>query len=809
MTSPYYDPKQLLLEHDLDKELIQQTLELFEFICGNSDFSVPQDKEIQQMFTDAVNKYKDSESLSIEAIKELIAEQGYDYLIDVFVVTDERLRILAAYLPIIQILKGTRPGLELIFTVLNVGFEIKEWWEDPVNLEILSYILFVELFNQPVTTTVIPRIKEFSRQYVYPLLTQVTYAITYKLNKTPYIGAAVYTKTALEVWQKILWLIWSGDASPENIWTDQQPYQDPLRHKSLWQGNLDDQLVWDPNSGTTAEVNMWSESSGTLEGDSVRVWEVDTPNLDDDTDLLYWWINQIILLGKDEESWCTEDKTVEDPIITYWSPDSDSDIDGTLVKLIIIANPSTALIEINGDLGAVANVKKGEVTTYRVWDPDGKYFAESGEVTPLKDTVISVSLEEAKISQCTLSIKALPSNAKIAISTSPITQVTDENNIATPGSKDRPSSAQMTAQRGTTLHYRVEIDKYYYPITGSHTLDRDKTIEIELVKVPFYEFAIRCTPDNARVMINGEERTSLLILEGEKAIWSVDAPFYYGQNGSQVMTENTELDINLKEFERYTLAINPTPSDAKVVINGQERKSIVVYRGESVDWSVSRNFYETKTGTHVVEADSTLNIALDLVTMYTVTLDTTPSNTSVSFSVVSGSLFSQAAKSVTGLPGTVVKYTVTPSDTEYYKSVSGEFTIDSDKTVKVSCPTTGTKPSGSKSTTYNYEYASSGPVSATVNVTGKGPCKVTVSGSASSTSPGFQKFATASVALYTSNGTLSDYKEYSNPQSSASFSKTFTVASGVTITGAMFSAYMQTSASGINKFSATARVSVS
>ena len=145
--SPYYDPKLLLLEHDLDKELIQQTLELFEFICGDSDLSVPQDRDLQQMFVDVLDKYRDSETISIDSIKERIAEQGYLYLTEIFDVTDENLRILASYLPMIQILKGTKPGLELIFTILNVGFEIKEWWEDPTNLEILSYILFVELIN--------------------------------------------------------------------------------------------------------------------------------------------------------------------------------------------------------------------------------------------------------------------------------------------------------------------------------------------------------------------------------------------------------------------------------------------------------------------------------------------------------------------------------------------------------------------------------------------------------------------------------------------------------------------------------------
>ena len=372
--SPYYDPKLLLLEHDLDKELIQQTLELFEFICGDSDLSVPQDRDLQQMFVDVLDKYRDSETISIDSIKERIAEQGYLYLTEIFDVTDENLRILASYLPMIQILKGTKPGLELIFTILNVGFEIKEWWEDPTNLEILSYILFVELINQPVSTQLIPRLRKFSREYVYPLLANITYAITYKLNKTPHIGAVYYSRTALTVWQEFLWLIWSGDSAPENLWTDQIPYQDPITHKSYWQGSLGEELEWNPKTGELTSSNTWS--SDTDEND-IRVWKLNAENFPTDGDLLEWWIEKINLFGKPEESWCTEDSSDENPIITYWSPDTETNIDGTLVKLTIIANPTSALVEINGELTNTANVKKGVEVSYRVYDPEGNFLSNS------------------------------------------------------------------------------------------------------------------------------------------------------------------------------------------------------------------------------------------------------------------------------------------------------------------------------------------------------------------------------------------------------------------------------------------------
>ena len=523
MTSPYYQVEQFLLEHDLEKEVVQQTIELFKFLCGeykNPDFNpdekmqkiLQENEDLRQMYSDALNKYKDSESLSIEGIKSKIAEQGYDYLTDIFYVSDENLRILHSYLPIIQILKGTRPGLELIFTVLNVGFNIKEWWEDPTNLEILSYILFVELINQPVTTGVIPRIKRFSREYVYPFLAQVTYAVTYKLNKTPHIGAVTYSKTALKVYQQFLWLIWATDSDPSHLWSDQRPYQNPPRHKSLWQDSNQMQLEWDRHNGTNEPENTWSDS---VDPSDIRIWKYDKDplgDLPDDTDLLSWWHSKTDpdcdlgrdcgIYGRPEESWSVEDRTVENPVITYWSPDFEAEKTGD-AQLTIIAKPDGSIVEINDEIRDSITVKIGSQVSYRVYDPDGKYLPSASVIVVEEDMVVLVNLAQIT-STYKFTLKASPKDAKIEIQTTPFEA---KSSVGLSGTvSGNYKIVEKTAKEGTKLYWRVSASDKYYSQVGEVTMTSDIEEIVDLIAVPQYTLTINPTPTNATVMINGVAR---------------------------------------------------------------------------------------------------------------------------------------------------------------------------------------------------------------------------------------------------------------------------------------------------------------
>lgn len=62
--------------------------------------------------------------------------------------------------------------------------------------------------------------------------------------------------------------------------------------------------------------------------------------------------------------------------------------------------------------------------------------------------------------------------------------------------------------------------------------------------------------------------------------------------------------------DKFTFAINPTPADVTVVINGSTTKSIRAAKGHTVTWSVSKTGFVTQSGSEVISGDVSKNITL-------------------------------------------------------------------------------------------------------------------------------------------------------------------------------------------------------
>ena len=64
----------------------------------------------------------------------------------------------------------------------------------------------------------------------------------------------------------------------------------------------------------------------------------------------------------------------------------------------------------------------------------------------------------------------------------------------------------------------------------------------------------------------------------------------------------------------FTFTINPTPSDATVKINGTARKSITGAYGTAISWEVSKNGYNTRTGSLTMPlGGKTMSVSLTAV----------------------------------------------------------------------------------------------------------------------------------------------------------------------------------------------------
>lgn len=97
---------------------------------------------------------------------------------------------------------------------------------------------------------------------------------------------------------------------------------------------------------------------------------------------------------------------------------------------------------------------------------------------------------------------------------------------------------------------------------------------------------------------------------GRTADWEVSAQDYQTQSGSYLMGNAPHtITVNLTP-SHYTFTIVPTPSDATVIINGQQRTSIYEEVGTTITWSVSKSHYVTRSGSYVLNQDHTENVVL-------------------------------------------------------------------------------------------------------------------------------------------------------------------------------------------------------
>lgn len=94
--------------------------------------------------------------------------------------------------------------------------------------------------------------------------------------------------------------------------------------------------------------------------------------------------------------------------------------------------------------------------------------------------------------------------------------------------------------------------------------------------------------------------------------YSIEAEGYMPQYGTLILNEDVTLDIVLEELYPVTFTINPTPADATVIINGEERNTIEVMQLEEINWSVSCEGYYSQSGSIIIYEDILLEPKLDI-----------------------------------------------------------------------------------------------------------------------------------------------------------------------------------------------------
>ena len=316
----------------------------------------------------------------------------------------------------------------------------------------------------------------------------------------------------------------------------------------------------------------------------------------------------------------------------------------TRVSLTINPTPADAVVTINGNTQKTITVDYGTEVSYSVAKIG--YDTKSAKITLVEDTNLDIELSQTVV---VLTINPTPADATVTIA----------------GVEQK----KYTGVYGDTVDWEVSAAGYTSK-SGSETLTENKTVDVALEKVQV-TVSINATPADATVTLNGEERDTITVDYGTKVDWVVSKTGYVSQNGSITPTENTTKDVALV-LEKHTFSIVATPSDATVIINGEERSTFTADYGTEINWSVGKEGYVSKEGTYILTADKEEVVALDKQQI-TITVAATPEDATVKLNGV-------VRKSVTVDYGTEVTYEVSKTG---YVSKSGTVSAINTETITI------------------------------------------------------------------------------------------------------------------------------
>ena len=200
----------------------------------------------------------------------------------------------------------------------------------------------------------------------------------------------------------------------------------------------------------------------------------------------------------------------------------------------------------------------------------------------------------------TLTIVPIPSDATVLI-----------NGVA---------QKQITAKAGTTVS--VEVSRAGYKTYSTYkTLTYNETLKVTLEKEAVETFTLyvdTITPINAIVKLNGTTTRQLTVTKGTVVQIEATASGYKPYTSSITVNSDRHIDIVLEEIVVIykTLTINPTPTDATVIINNVSTKGSTTKnypQGTTINWSVLKDGYVTKSDNFVLNEDKTIDVVLEEV----------------------------------------------------------------------------------------------------------------------------------------------------------------------------------------------------
>ena len=204
-------------------------------------------------------------------------------------------------------------------------------------------------------------------------------------------------------------------------------------------------------------------------------------------------------------------------------------------------------------------------------------------------------------------------------------------------SQELKGKIEINVKRRTNVRFYATYEGYKNSEIANIFIENPNKIQEYNLVLGKYIFTINPTPSNAKVTINGMETNTVSVNKGETVTWKVELDNYFNKEGSQVINEDTSIDVSLDKII-YTLKIEPIPSNANVTIssNGNVIKSgtgtqtVEVDRGTTINYSVNCTYYYGKSSEDIT-MNSNQNITVELQSKPEQTILLNPSGVSGSF----------------------------------------------------------------------------------------------------------------------------------------------------------------------------------
>lgn len=201
----------------------------------------PYSDKLAQRFYSVKSKYRNLKDIPLEDVYALINEFGYGYIVDTLYLDEDAVRTFLSFINFIHINKGSRKGFEFALKLLEIDFQLSEWYEQTPTGE--PHTISLDLVSFSPTKVrgfeVIDKIVNFARNYIYPVINKMT--LEFSLDKsTYYIGVVNQGTVQYTAYPDTIYLIWDVHQWDEKLW--------------YWSI---DYLIWDVSTGWDSSKWNW------------------------------------------------------------------------------------------------------------------------------------------------------------------------------------------------------------------------------------------------------------------------------------------------------------------------------------------------------------------------------------------------------------------------------------------------------------------------------------------------------------------------------------------------------------------------